>query len=190
MSSKQHLWVAILAMVAILGVGGAVLAWPTYREAASLDQQAAALRRKGENYDVQVNEIAQLTAHLEDATHRVDSEFKDVPAAPDIAGLMRVLSLPVDGEHVRDQTFTAGRPKAAVPGSELTAMVVALTVEMDARFESIFALIRVAESMHRLVRVTSVNIVCDGQETVDERFGRATVVLEAVYDPEEPGGSS
>ena len=182
MTSRKHLGFAIMTMLTVVGLGGLALAWPSYRQAASVKAEADALIRKGETYDVHIEDIAELTELLEEATHRVAVELKEVPETPDIAGLMRVLSLPVDGDNVRDQTFTAGHPKEAAAGAELSAMVVPLTVEMEARFDSIFALIRVAESMPRLLRVASVNIVCERQDATDVRFGRATVVLEAVYD--------
>lgn len=188
MTSGKHLGFAILAMLLVVGLGGLLLAWPSYRQAAAINHQAETLRRKGENYTAQAEEITALTAELNAAQHRIDAELKAVPDSPDIAGLMRVLSLPVDGVSVRDQTFTAGHPKPAVASSELSAMVVPLTVEMEARFDSIFALIRVAESMHRLLRVSSVNVVCERQDLIDERFGRASIVLEAVYDPAEGDG--
>ncbi len=183
MSSSKHLGFAILAMLVVIGLGGAVLAWPSYREAGRVNAQAEVLRDKGESYSKQTAAISHLTAEYTKATARVKTELKTVPDSPDIAGLMRMLSLPVDGANVRDQTFTAGQVKEAVNGSKVTAMVAPLTVEMDARFDSIFAMIRLAESMQRLLRVRSVNVVCERQEDTDARFARATIVFEAVYEP-------
>ncbi len=186
MSSNKHLGFAILAMLIVIGVGGALLAWPSYREASRVNAQAEVLRDKGDSYAVQTGAISHLTAEFSRATHRVKTELKAVPDVPDIAGLMKMLSLPVDGINVRDQTFTAGQSKEAVSGSKVTAMVAPLTVEMEARFDSIFAMIRLAESMQRLLRVRSVNVICERQEEFDARFARATIVLEAVYEPTAP----
>ncbi len=188
MSSKRHFAMAILAMIAVVGLGGLLLAWPAYREAAALNRQTEELRAKGERYDLQAEQIAQLSAKLEEATRRVDTGLKLIPESADIAGLMRVLSLAVDGTNVRDQMFDAGDPKNAVPGSEVSAQVTPLTVDMEARFDAVFALLLTAESLDRLLRVAWVQVACNRPDDDDEPFTKATVVLEAVYDPPEVEG--
>ena len=188
MSSSRHFAMAILALAVVVGLGGLLLAWPAYREAAVLDRQTQELRAKGERYDLQAEEITRLSADLDEARRHVDTRLKLIPETPDIAGLMRVLSLAVDGSSVRDQMFDAGDPKDAVPGSDLSAQVTPLTVELEARFDAVFALLRAAESMDRLLRVASLRVVCDRRDDGDEGFTKATVVLEAVYDPPGRGG--
>jgi hypothetical protein len=179
---------AVLAMIAVVSLGGLVLAWPGYREAAVLNRQADEIRAKGERSELQAQQIADLSKRLEAASHYVKTRLKPVPETADIAGLMRVLSLPVDETNVRDQMFDAGDPKDAVPGSDLPARVTPLTVDLEARFDSVFAMLRAAESMDRLLRVASVKIVCDRPHDDDEAFTKATVVLEAVYEPPETDG--
>ncbi|MHC4128287.1 MAG: type 4a pilus biogenesis protein PilO [Planctomycetota bacterium] len=188
MSSSRHFIMAVLALIAVVGLGGLLLAWPAYREAAALDRQTEELRAKGERYDLQAQQIAQLSAALEEATRRVDTGLKPIPETPDVAGLMRVLSLAVDGSNVRDQMFDAGDSKDAAFGSELTTQVTPLTIDMEARFDAVFALLRTAESMDRLLRVSTVQVVCNRVDEDEEPFTKATVVLEAVYNPPEEGG--
>jgi hypothetical protein len=94
----------------------------------------------------------------------------------------------VDGANVRDQMFDAGDPKDAVYGSELSTQVTPLTIDMEARFDAVFALLRTAESMDRLLRISTVQVVCNRVDEDDEPFTKATVVLEAVYNPPEDGG--
>lgn len=184
MSSSRHFGVAVLSLVIVLTVGGVLLVWPSYREAAQHNKQTLVLHHKGENYDVQARRIATLTKQLEQMTHRVDTGLKVIPDTPDIAGLMRRLSMPVDGVHVHDQTFTAGDPREAVPGGDLPVLVQPLTVDMDARFESIFALVRLAESMERLLRIASISVEVDSQASADDHaIANASIVLEAVFDP-------
>ena len=183
MSSRQHLGFAIALLVAIVGLGGLLLVWPAYRDAASIDRRVHDLRRKGENYDAQAREIARLTTELDELHEVIKEDLKRIPESSDIAGLMRVLSLPVDDVHVRDQTFTAGTVKEAVAGTELPTRVQPLTIEMHARFDAIFALIRSAESMDRLLRISAVNITCDRRRDEDQPFATASIVLEAVFDP-------
>jgi Tfp pilus assembly protein PilO len=179
---------AILALALVVSLGGLLLAWPAYRKAATLNNQTKELRAKGERYDLQAAEIAQLSADLEEATRRVETRLKLIPETPDIAGLMRVLSLAVDGSNVRDQMFDAGDPKDAAPGSDLSAQVTPLTVDLEARFDAVFALLRAAESMDRLLRVSSIRVVSNRPDDEDNAFTKTTVVLEAVFDPPEKGG--
>lgn len=175
---------AILWLVLVVGVGGLLLVWPAYRAATALDRQSEVLRNKGENYDLQARRIASLTTQLDEMTHRVDTGLKVIPGSSDIAGLMRTLSMPVDGLHVHDQTFTAGDIGDAVPGGELSARVQPLTVEMVAKFDTIFTLIRKAESMSRLLRIASITIVTEHRpEYEDLTVAKASIVLEAVFDP-------
>ena len=183
MSSSKHLRIAILAVVIVVTVGGLLLVWPSYREAKALNHQAALLRTKGEGYSIQSEVIDRLTADLDEMTRRVETQHKVIPESADIAGLMRVLSMPVDGVTIRDQTFTTGQPKEAVVGGDLTAMATPLTIDMVARFDSIFALIQAAESLDRLLRVESLNIVCEHPEGEDELFVSASVSLDVIYDP-------
>ena len=175
---------AIFWLVLVVGLGGLLLVWPAYRSANDLDRQSAVLRDKGENYDLQARRIATLTTQLDEIRHRVDSGLKLIPDSSDLAGLMRTLSLPVDGVYVHDQTFTAGDVREAVPGGEISARVQPLTVEMVARFDTIFTLMREAESMARLLRIASVSIVTDNRpEFEDLAVAKASIILEAVFDP-------
>lgn len=184
MSSSRHFGFAVLSVSVVLALGGLLLVWPSYREAARHNQQTLLLHHKGENYELQAQRIATLTMQLEEMTHRVDTGLKVIPDSPDIAGLMRRLSMPVDGVHVQDQTFTAGEPREAVPGGDLPVRVQPLTVEMEARFDSIFALTRLAESMDRLLRIASISVTVDSQNRDDDRaIANASIVLEAVFDP-------
>jgi Tfp pilus assembly protein PilO len=180
---------AILSMLVVVGVGGLLLAWPAYREAAALNRQTDELRAKGERYELQAEQITRLSAQLDKATRRMDTRLKPVPEAPDIAGLMRVLSLAVDGSNVRDQMFDAGDPKDAVSGSDLSVRVTPLTIDLEARFDAVFALLRAAESMDRLLRISTVRIVCNRPHDDDQPFTKATVVLEAVFELAEEEGA-
>jgi len=182
MSSRRHLAFAILSLLTVVILGGVLLVWPAYREAARHNRRTLLLHHKGENYDAQARRIATLTKQVELMTHRMETELKAIPETPDIADLMRRLSMPVDGVHVYDQTFTAGDPREAVPGGDLPIRVQPLTVEMDARFDSIFALMRLAESMDHLLRISSISIAIDRTDK-ENTIATASIVLESVFDP-------
>ena len=182
MSSKRHLGFAILSLLAVVGLGSVLLVWPAYREASRHNSRTSLLHHKGENYDLQARRIATLTRQVDQMTRRVETDLKRIPETPDIADLMRRLSMPVDGIHVHDQTFTAGDPREAIPGGDLSVLVQPLTVEMVARFDAIFTLMRRAESMDRLLRVSQISIAVDRTNTQDT-VAIATIVLESVFDP-------
>ena len=97
MSSRQHLGMAILLLVLLTSVGGLLLVWPAYRETAWINKQVSDLRDRSRNHDAQARVIVTLTEELDRITHRVDTQLKDIPDSPDIASLIRSMSLPVDG---------------------------------------------------------------------------------------------
>ncbi len=184
MSSSRHLAMAVLVLVALASLGGLTLAWPCYRDAAEISRQAEELRRKGEQPHGKAAEIAALAAEQEALDRRIQTEFKLVPKSADLAGLMQSLSVRVDRARVDYQTMLSGEPREAAPGSS-KAMAQPLTVEMQARFDAAFELLQTIESLPRLLRVSSVNIVCEGgQDQNDPRpLAKATVVVEAIYEP-------
>ncbi|UCD74985.1 MAG: type 4a pilus biogenesis protein PilO [Phycisphaerales bacterium] len=184
LNSKQLLYLVIGLLVAMVVVGG-FLAVPAYRQASQLKARTANLQEKIDGLTGQTEELQQLAVALSAMNEQLDSELKTIPCVPDIADLIRKLSLPVDGVTIRDQTFTAGSVGEAVAGKENPARVMPLTIDMVARFDSVFALIQAAESMPRLVRVASVRMEVEhGQEETDESFLIASVGLEAVYEPD------
>ena len=54
---------------------------------------------------------------------------------------------------------------------------------MSGRFAGRSLPIRNAESMDRLVRVTSLELVCERNKDQGEPFAKVSVVLEAIFDP-------
>ncbi len=174
--------IAVVGLVAVATVGSLMLVWPVYRKAAIVDRRGSELLAKCKNYSDQADEIVRLRADLDATREYVQRELRSVPESPDIAGLMRVLSLPVDGVNIRDQTFTAGQPKPASADPDITTLAMPLTIDMEARFEVVFSLIKKVESMHRLLRIASVNMRCEDPDQ-DVSFAKASVVLEAIYSP-------
>ena len=184
MNESRHLLASIALGVGILLLGGAILVWPNWRETARVHREIADLQRRVSGLDERTLAVERLATELEEARRHVDDKLKFVPESPDVAGLMRKLSLPVDGVNVLDQTFTAGSPGEAVPNAEFSEEVLPLTVDMDARFDSIIALIRSAELMDRLIRVASVRLVADrADDPIGSPILTASVGLDVIYDP-------
>jgi Tfp pilus assembly protein PilO len=184
MNDGKHLMIAITGGLLVILLGGALLVWPSYRKAHAIRQEVVELREKISGLAGQTGKVEQLADELEAARRRVGEDLKFVPETADVAGLMRKLSLPVDGRTVLDQTFTAGNPCDAVLGEDFDERVLPLTVDMEATFDSVFALICAAERMDRLVRVSSVRVAAERPGGGPEvPMLTASVGLEVVYDP-------
>jgi Tfp pilus assembly protein PilO len=174
---------AVLAALLVVGLGGLLLVWPSYRELAQINLQTEVLRDKGENHHLQVRNIANLRTELDRTRDQIASDLKVIPDSPDVADVMRILSKPLDGVYVHDQTFRSGNTREAVPGSDMPVRVQPLTVEIEGRFGAIFDLIVSVESMQRLVRISSLRVECDHKaDDYDWRVAKASIVLEAVYN--------
>jgi len=185
MPTNKRLLLGVLSLLVLVVAGWLFIVWPVYREVTAVNEQVAELRRKSETSVRQSQAIERLTAALREASDRIDSKFKSIPDSPNIAGLMRSLSLPVDNVTIRDQTFTAGQPKEAVPGAEFSVKALPLTVDMVSRFDAVFALIRAAEAQDHLVRVSSVNIASTGDDEQEQPLVKASIRLEAVFEVAE-----
>lgn len=183
MSTNKRLVMGVLSLLVLVVAGWLFIVWPVYREIGDVNERMAELRRKSEASLGQTQEIERLTTAIREASDRIDSEFKSIPDSPNIAGLMRSLSLPVDNVTIRDQTFTAGQTKDAVPGADFPVKALPLTVDMVSRFDAVFALIRAAEAQDQLVRVSSVNIASSGDDDQEEPLVTASIRLDAVFEP-------
>jgi Tfp pilus assembly protein PilO len=164
-----------------------LLVYPAYREVASIARRMESLRAKVESLGGRTAEVERLTRALDEANARIAGELRQVPGEPDVAAIFRRLSLPVDGMAVRDQTFSAGAETEAVPGAELPTKAIPVTVDMLASFEAIFHLLQAAESMERLVRVSTVKVSVDreaAEAAANEGFLAATIELDAVFEQE------
>lgn len=190
LNSKHLIW-AGLGMAILLGLGVATVIWPNYRQAATTRKHVAELRQKIGSIEIQNREVQRLDSDVTKLRSRVANELKLIPEAPASAALIGKLSQPVDNITVMDQQIMTGSPSEAIIGGKTSVQAMPLTVDMEATFDSIFALIQNAESIGRLVRVSSVRILCKRDEKSatanDPPIVKATVVLEAIYDP--PGAA-
>ena len=191
--NREFVFGTVIGPIAILALGIGGLVWPNYRSAAAASNE---IKRLQGMHDSTEQLTADLDKIVKDHTRlktQIDETMKDIPDSPDVASLMRKLSFNVDDFSVRDQTLTAGAEGEAVQGVPTSEKALPLTVQMQANFDSIFALIRIAESMDRLVRVTSIHVHSEEEDEMAAMRGllNATIVLEAIYDSGEmPGDAS
>jgi hypothetical protein len=188
LASNRNLVWAVVGVVALAAIVAWVIIWPNYREAAEVKQRIVELERKIAGHGEQSIAIASLSSEVNNARRRMETELKVMPASPDVADLIRKLSLPVDGANVIDQTFTAGSPVDVNIGDAGSAKAMPLMVELAATFDSVFALLRSAESMDRLLRIASVKVVCKrtDDKITDIPVLQASLGIEAIYEPIVP----
>ncbi|MDP7070065.1 MAG: type 4a pilus biogenesis protein PilO [Phycisphaerales bacterium] len=183
-----------LAIAATLG--GAVLltwlsTWPDWMQARENLTVAAELQRKVGDLDRAEADLARETRRLATSRDRQEQECLRVPATADVAGLMQALSLEVDGQRVRDQTFTVmDRPEAEANRFE----VLPLQIEMEADFERIWRVLEQSERLPRLLRIAGLEIsLVDSKEEPggdEPRMLRAALALDVVYAPAQHGDRS
>lgn len=194
MSNAKHLLLTGALFFGVLLLGTALLIVPVRREIQGVRKDAQLLREEVESNIGRAEHVHDLQRQLYEARDRVANEFRNIPTTPRIAHVMQQLSPPVDGTTVRDWSLRQGMPASAVSDSEVAAMAIPLHAEMQAKFESVFQVLRVAESMNDLMRISSVRMNTTGgrggnarqQDIGDDPVVTAAIALEAIYDPTEP----
>jgi len=185
MSSNRQIWIGAIGLLVLVAAMARLFIWPGYQEASAIRRELNVLKAKMNSLHDANLQVQKLSQEVTAMRAEVARRYKSIPPAPDIEELIRKLSLPVDNVSVMDQAFSTGSPEDVNLGaaSELRAMPV--KVEMSATFESIFALIRAAESMEQLMRVSSVKVICKRDEKTSDTLPmlNASVGLEAIYDP-------
>jgi len=83
-------------------------------------------------------------------------QCKQVPKSPEMASIVQALSLEVEGKHVLDQTFTAG--KATISEGDAGFGTQPLAISLQSDFDSVISVLQIVESMDRLVRVASIRM--------------------------------
>jgi hypothetical protein len=189
MNSRTKVLTCGLGLFATVTLAIAFVIWPNYEESKRLNTQIASLYSRMNSFARQAERVDVLARGVRALERQVNAELKLIPATPDAELLIGKLSLPIDGHTILDQTFTTGQAGSAAPGTPIAAQALPLSVEMQAEFEAIFATLRLAETMDRLVRVTSVRVERDPQarakeeDSVNRPLLMASIGLEAVYEP-------
>jgi len=190
-TSNVGTWAIVYGTVLAVVIG--ILLWSSYSEQRMLNHEIETLKSKMKGLSGQTTELERLAIEAGALESYVNDTLKTIPESADVARLIGRLSLPVDGETVLDQTFTRGRVGAPAGGGNEQFHVMPLTIDIEATFESVMSVIDAAESLRRLVRVSSVRMHFpreDDLELVDRPFVKASLGLEAVYQaPEEEGPS-
>ena len=192
MASNRRIDIILIAVTAAVTVTGVGLAWPGMREAWICHRGLEDIESKMTDRPDRSDEVERLAELIDAINIKMDREFRFVPETPDVAGVVRTLSVPVDGVTVRDQTFATHAPVGAAPNLEMDARATPITVDMTATFDAIYSLLRTTESMDRLVRVSSLRLGRDAKAADDLHVGppvlTASIGLEAIFESGSESG--
>lgn len=156
-------------------------AMPNYKTATFNTGEANRLEDRINKLEKRQVEVQQMRESYETLASQVQAECKRVPKTPNTAQIVQTLSLDVDGLHVVDQSFVAGANSVKSNETEDSFFLQPLAITMEADFDSIFSVIQQAESMNRLIRISSIRISRPEREA-----NRSTVMLEAAVGLHAP----
>jgi hypothetical protein len=192
MASNRRIDIILIAVAAAVTITGIGLAWPGMREAWVCRRGLEDIESKMADRPDRTDEVERLAELIEAINIKMDREFRTVPETPDVAGVVRALSVPVDGVTVRDQTFATHAPVDAAPNPNMNARATPITVDMTATFDAIYSLLRTTESMDRLVRVSSLRLGRDAKVANELHVGppilTASIGLEAIFESDDESG--
>lgn len=158
---------------------GLVVVWfgvrPLHVRASTIESESRRLDRMVEEQTVPEAELEAVSAEAERRNRMIREEGVDgLPVgAPDLAAIIRDLSLPIDGSRVLDQTFTARQTGPAGLGAPDWWRSSPIEVELTADWESIRMFLGFVDSIETPVRTTSLRL-----ERTDDPRGLARLRLE------------
>lgn len=191
MRTTKQMTMGVLAVLVALGLVTAMFILPNYREARDVRTQVKDLQARVTTLESRTHAVDQLAEEVRAAREAAATNLKAIPETADVAGLIRKLSDPIDGMNIVDQTFTAGTAGPAIVGDDTPAMALPVVAEMHSTFESAQAMIRKAEMMRRLVRVSSVRLQCKrDDQKADIPVLVASIGLEVIYSAPETASAS
>ncbi|MCH2160724.1 MAG: hypothetical protein MK085_02505 [Phycisphaerales bacterium] len=182
---NEHRPLILTVVIALLGLAAArFIVHPLHARADELNQEHASLLQRIAGWPGEEAVLEPLRSELKRRTQMIRAEQRPVPAQPDLAGLIRRLSLDIDGERVIDQTFVAGRRGPAATGAPENWRSVPLTVELVADFPSLFGLLKRIEETPEPIRTTRLTIE-RLKDPVDRPLARCILVLDAIHRVKE-----
>jgi len=157
MSAAKERWMLLGTFVLVVLVLFC-FAMPNYKTATFNAGEASRLEDRINKLERRQVEVQQMREEYETLVSQVHGEYKNVPGSPGTAQIVQALSLEVDGVHVVDQSFVAGSKSNKINKNEDAFFVQPLAITMEADFNSIFSVIEQAETLNRLIRVSSIRI--------------------------------
>jgi hypothetical protein len=161
------------------------LVHPLHARANDLNTEYSSLLERVDGWP---GEDAVLSPLRDELHHRLDivaKEQRPIPEEPDLAGLIRQLSINIDGFNVIDQTFVAGRKGSAATGAPESWRSVPLTMELVSDYQSLQGVMKTIEANADPVRITRVSIERIEQADESHPLIKATLVLDVIHRIQE-----
>lgn len=182
-----------MRLAAIVGVVGAMATWfgvrPLHLRASTIESETSRLREMVAEETVPAAELASVAGEAERRGRMIEQEqVVSLPVGPpDLAGVIRRLSLTIDGIRVMDQTFTARRPVAAGIGAPEWWRSCPIQVELVADWDSIRDFLELVDDLPTPVRTTNFRL-----ERLESQgnLARLDLELDALHLAASPGDGS
>ena len=182
-----------MRLAAVVGVIGAMATWfgvrPLHLRAAMVESETERLHEMVAAETVPAAMLSSVAQEAERRARMMEREkVGSLPMGPpDLADVIRRLSLPIDGVRVEDQTFTARRSASAGIGAPEWWKSRPVHVELVADWASIRGFLMLVDDLPNPVRTTSFRL-----ERIDSDRGMARLHLEldALHLAESPAGRS
>ena len=182
MNQNSNRNMLLLASVVLLGFMAArFLVHPLHARADDVNRDYEELLARVDGWPGKDAVLAPLRSELSRRTSMMETEQRPVPARPDLAGLIRQLSLDIDGTRVIDQTFAAGRRGPAATAAPETWRSVPLTMELVSEYDALNELLLRIERSPDPIRITRLSVERIDGAVSGRAIARATLVLDAVY---------
>ena len=150
----------IIQAAFLLTLSGAMAVWfgiaPLHARADAQQAETAALRARVAESPVPSERLTPFRTELDRRSKMLRDECPDplIATKPDLAGVIRRLSLPIDGQRVIDQTFTAERSGPVDLDSEIKWSATPIRIELVATWSAIAEVLDLIETMQIPSRVT------------------------------------
>ena len=125
-----------------------------------------------------------LVPFREELERRIEMLRRECPMGvdqgpPDLAGIIRTLSLPIDGSNVIDQTFTAERSGPTGFDVDLPWEVTPIRIELTASWSAIANVLELIEGMAAPNRMTEFKLDRDLEPDVE--IARVSIEIEVLH---------
>lgn len=175
----------VVAVVLVGMLAAKFLVHPLHARADAVRAAHALLEDRMSNWNGRDSVLDPLEVELQHRRTIVQEEQQHIPHTPDLAGLIRRLSLDIDGRRVIDQTFVAGRRGLAATGAPASWKSIPLTMELVSDYASMRALIERIEENPDPVRITRLSIERMKDASGEMGISRTTLVLDVIFRSEE-----
>lgn len=168
-----------------IGILAALISWfgivPLHARASNQEAETASLLTRVAASPLPAERLVPFRQEL---ARRVEMLGRECPSGvdegpPDLAGIIRTLSLPIDGSSVIDQTFTAERSGPTEFDLDLPWAVTPIRIELTASWPAIANVLDLIEEMATPSRMTEFKLDRDLEPDVE--IARVSIEIEVLH---------